>query len=130
MLPPLFAFLLYILTTYLLLPYYRRFRSYSTYTVLPSSPDSNAFAHGLLYRMNNLLGRRRDSANGAESLLGDEELEEGFADISSDAISRQDTIGRMVEDGRGNERRLSHELERGFRDSSDEEDDARGRERR
>lgn len=74
-----------------------------------------------------MLGGRRDSANGAESLLGDEELEEGFGDFSSDTIARQDTIGTMAEDGRGNERRLSHELERGFRDSSDEEDDERGR---
>lgn len=127
-LPPLFAFLLYILTTYLFLPYYRRFRSYSTYSVLPSSPDSNAFAQGFFSRIHNLLGGRRDSANGAESLLGDEELEEGFGDISSDPIARQDTIGRMTEDGNG--RRLSQELERGFRDSSDEEDDERGRERR
>jgi len=129
LLPPLSALLLYILTTYLLLPYYRRLRSYSTYSVLPSSPDSTAFAQGLFSRINDCLGGRRDSANGAGSLLGDEELEEGFGDISN-TIAEQDTIGRMAEDGRGNESRLSQELERGFRDSSDDEEDDRGRARR
>lgn len=59
-----------------------------------------------------------------ENLLGDEELEEGVADLPSTRIARQDTIGRMAEEGSGNQRRLSQELERGFRDSSDEEDDS------
>lgn len=81
------------------------------------------------------LHRRDSDASGAESLLGDEELEEGFGDVPTNAIVRQDTIGRMVRDaegGRGSERRLSQELERGFRDSSDEEEeeDERGRGRR
>lgn len=97
--------------------------------MLPSSPDSTAFAQGLFSRINDCLGGRRDSANGAGSLLGDEELEEGFGDISN-TIAEQDTIGRMAEDGRGNESRLSQELERGFRDSSDDEEDDRGRARR
>ena len=49
-----------------------------------------------------------------ESLLGDEELEEGLHDDASRRAFRE-------------ERRLSVELERGFRDESDEdeEDDSR-----
>lgn len=76
-----------------------------------------------------MLGRdpRRGSVDGAESLLGDEELEEGVGDIAHSAM-RND--GGRVADGGGSERRLSQELERGFRDSSDEEEDERGRVRR
>lgn len=58
-----------------------------------------------------------------ENLLGDEELEEGVADLPSTTIARQDTIGRMAEEVGGDQRRLSQELERGFRDSSDEEEE-------
>ncbi|KAL2039105.1 hypothetical protein N7G274_008154 [Stereocaulon virgatum] len=133
--PPIFAFLLYILTTYLLVPYYRRFRSHSSYTLLPSSlapsnsPTSAAFAHGLLSRVNALIGGNSRRVSG-ESLMGDEELEEGGFTILDNSL----TGGRLDEDSRSNvddgERRLSRELERGFRDSSDEDDDDRRRARR
>ena len=53
-----------------------------------------------------------------QSLLGDEELEDGFTGLD------QGVIGGGAEGGR-----LSRDLERGFRDESesDEEDDRRGR---
>ena len=58
---------------------------------------------------------RRGSQASADSIFGDEELEEGYG------------IGEIVAADRrnsetGEERRLSRELEVGFRDDSDEED--------
>ena len=116
--------LLYLLTTYLLLPLYTRVRNHSSYTLLPASPDAIPFARGLQTRLSNLLGHRRESFNGAESLLGDEELEEGFGEISNTiaAEERNDRLARAAGDV-GSERRLSQELERGFRDSSDEDEE-------
>ena len=63
--------------------------------------------------------------------MGDEELEEGFGELSY-SISAQERDQRITRQAEvGSERRLSQELERGFRDSSDEdEDDTRGRVRR
>ena len=54
---------------------------------------------------------------GGESLLGDEELEEGLHEDLSGSGSRE-------------ERRLSVELERGFRDESDDEEEDPRRVRR
>ncbi|KAL8662150.1 MAG: hypothetical protein Q9202_004973 [Teloschistes flavicans] len=70
--------------------------------------------------------RRRDSAGSGESLLGDEELEEegfGGRERDCDGESRNG-----VGDG---DRRLSLELERGFKDDSesDRSDDERRRPR-
>lgn len=78
-------------------------------------------------RIQTLVGhpKRRASLN---SLLGDEELEEGFDSLSEDVPrGRNDVAVNSNTDGDG---RLSRELERGFRDSSDEEEDDRGRGRR
>ena len=61
----------------------------------------------------NQLSRRNSAASG-ESLLGDEELEEGLLD--NVGIS-----GREGGEGEG-QGRLSRELEVGFRDESDQED--------
>ncbi len=63
----------------------------------------------LTHRIPSLFSRRNSMASG-ESLLGDEELEEGLQEDVSRRESRE-------------ERRLSVELERGFRDESDEEDE-------
>lgn len=62
---------------------------------------------------------RRRRASGGESLLGDEELEEGLLESADQ---------RRIS-GEEGERRLSRELEVGFRDESDDEDgeDKRGR---
>lgn len=124
LIPPLSALLLYLLITYLILPYYRRLRLHSSYTLLPSSfsppsSDSVSFAQGLFSRVSSLLGRR-GSGSGAESLLGDEELEEDFVGLSDSMTGARHDVARTAD--ADSERRLSHELERGFRDSSDEED--------
>ena len=120
--PPLLALIIYLLAINVLIPLYRRLspsRGASTSTLPTFLP---AFLRkrlsGLQFRDLVHFPRRR-SLSGEESLLGDEELEEGLLESA---------------DGRGNggedcERRLSRELEVGFRDESDDEDreDRRGR---
>ncbi|KAI4125218.1 MAG: hypothetical protein LQ338_004380 [Usnochroma carphineum] len=122
--PPGFALALYFLTTYVLLPLYRRYRARypsSAYTLL--TPITNRISSN--FHIPTFFGvRRRDSAGSGDSLLGDEELEEGFGG-GGGAGGRGD--GREREE-RGEER-LSLELERGFKDESesDEDDRRRGR---
>lgn len=59
---------------------------------------------------------RRGSQTSANSMFGDEELEEGFG---VEGVPR-DRIRRGSE--AGGDRRLSRDLEVGFRDDSDDED--------
>lgn len=127
LLPPLFALALYFIATYLILPYYRNLRARSSYSLLPSSqsPSNNpSLTSRLFSHIQTLVGRskRRASSN---SLLGDEELEEGFEDLSEDVIrgGNDVAVDSMPDGGR----RLSRELEGGFRDSSDEEEEDRRR---
>ena len=107
--------------TYALLPFYKRYILTSRYTPLPNgiaSDPSQAFSD-LRDRVTSLLGRAR-SNSGIERYLGDEELEEG-------------TLSGRPSEGRGGtgEWRLSRELEGGFMDDSDEEEeDEAGRIRR
>ena len=61
--------------------------------------------------------------------MGDEELEEGFANFDNTVTGGRRGPGGALDTEEG-ERRLSRDLERGFRDSSDEEDDDRRRGRR
>ena len=113
LLPPLFALSIYLLSVYLILPLYQRFRASQPrgYSVLQPFTQHLPSATRLF--------NRRDSSVSADSLLGDEELEEGLR--ADEQVFRRD--GRE-------ERRLSRELERGFKDDSDEEEENRGRGRR
>ena len=61
--------------------------------------------------------------------MGDEELEEGFTNLDNTLTGGRIDVDRSS-DADDRERRLSRELEGGFRDSSDEEDDDRRRGRR
>ncbi|MCJ1265367.1 hypothetical protein MMC22_005244 [Lobaria immixta] len=115
--PPLFALLLYLVTIHIFLPLYQRLRSRHHSSPLSSSLRSRLPSwFSLPSSLNNLSSRRRNSTgSGGESLLGDEELEEGLLDnIRSGGAAE----GR--DDGEG---RLSRELEVGFRDESDDEED-------
>ncbi len=129
LLPPIFAFALYVLTTYLILPYYRYLRARSSYSLLPSSqsPSNNpSLTSRLFSRIQTLVGRSKRRAS-SSSLLDDEELEEGFDNLSEGVITGRN--GVTIDSDTAGDRRLSRELEGGFRDSSDEEGD-RGRGRR
>ncbi len=69
-------------------------------------------------------GQRRGSTESGDSLLGDEELEEGVGDGGGGQIDRFGSADR------GGGERLSLELERGFKDDSDgssEDEQHRGR---
>ena len=59
--------------------------------------------------------------------MGDEELEEQFADLTDTNLHERNDIARLGDRMEEGGRRLSRDLERGFRDSSDEEEDGRGR---
>ena len=61
--------------------------------------------------------------------MGDEELEEHFTPIPDTMLHERGDLTRLG-DADDRERRLSRDLERGFRDSSDEEEDERRRTRR
>ena len=61
--------------------------------------------------------------------MGDEELEEQFATLPDTMLHERSDLARLG-DANDRERRLSRDLERGFRDSSDEEEDDRRRTQR
>ncbi len=129
LLPPIFAFALYVLTTYFILPYYRYLRARSSYSLLPSSqsPSNNpSLTSRLFSRIQTLVGRSKRRAS-SSSLLDDEELEEGFDSLSEGVMAGRNNV--TIDSDTAGDRRLSRELEGGFRDSSDEEGD-RGRGRR
>ncbi|CAF9906541.1 MAG: hypothetical protein ALECFALPRED_002425 [Alectoria fallacina] len=128
-LPPIFALAFYVLTTYLILPYYRHLRARSSYSLLPSPQSSSnnpSLTTRVFSRIQDLLGRskRRASLN---SLLGDEELEEGFDNLSEGVIRGR--TGVAIDSDTEGDTRLSRELEGGFRDSSDEEEEEDDRRR-
>lgn len=123
LLPPLFALALYLFTTYVFIPFYRRYHarnSHSTFTLL--RPLTDRISNNL--HIPSFFGaRRRDSTGSGDSLLGDEELEEGF-DVGGRGGRER---GQEGDRGGGGER-LSLELERGFKDESEEsEEEGRGR---
>ncbi|KAI4256847.1 MAG: hypothetical protein L6R42_006002, partial [Xanthoria sp. 1 TBL-2021] len=113
LLPPAFALLLYLTASYVLLPLYAHYRRHH-----PSSTSS------LFAPLTDLLparlpifmrGQRRGSTESGDSLLGDEELEEGVVDGGGGRRERS-----FGSNDRGGGERLSLELERGFKDDSDE----------
>ncbi|KAL8751557.1 MAG: hypothetical protein Q9184_006034 [Pyrenodesmia sp. 2 TL-2023] len=105
---------------YILLPLYRTYRARhpsSAYTLL--TPITSRLSDNL--HIPSFLGlRRRGSADSGDSLLGDEELEEGSG-LGGGGDGR-------ARDERGGER-LSLELERGFKDESESDEDERTRTR-
>ena len=123
LLPPVFALVLYGLTTYLILPYYRHLRARSSYSLLPSSQSSAnnpSLTTRLFSRIQTLVGTSKRRAS-LSSLLDEEELEEGFDNLSEEAVRGRNVVA--VDSDAEGDRRLSRELEAGFRDSSDEEEE-------
>ena len=115
LLPPLVALLLYLLIIHLALPLYYRFytRHRASATFLSRSQDIIRNHIFSFIRFLHIPQRNNNSTSG-DSLLGDEELEEGLLDDSSLPNGGRDA---------DNERRLSRELEAGFRDESDDENE-------
>ena len=127
LLPPLFALLLYLLSVYIIIPMLSRWRarrqaSRQTFTqsITDRLPSSITNRIPSTDRLTSFFGARRSSVSSGASLLGDEELEDGFTGLDPEANN-----------GEADSRRLSRDLERGFRDDSesDDEDSRGGRER-
>ena len=123
LLPPLFALLLYLLSVYIIFPMLshwraRRQASRQTFTqsITDRLPSSIANRIPSTDRLTSFFGARRSSVSSGASLLGDEELEDGFTGLDPEVNSGEAEGGR-----------LSRDLERGFRDDSEsDEEDARG----
>jgi len=119
----LIAFALYLVCSYFLLPLYRQRQRYAQYLpVALTASDQPGIISRTRLRVQEALAdfagqriwRRRASDANTDLHLGDEELEEAL---------HSEHMPRNAQD-RGTERRLSRDLEAGFRDDSDEEDDA------
>lgn len=127
LLPPLFALLLYLLSVYIIFPILSRWRarrqaSRQTFTqsITDRLPSSITNRIPSTDRLTSFFGARRSSESSGASLLGDEELEDGFTGLDPD-----------VDIGEAEGGRLSRDLERGFRDDSEsDEEDSRGGSRR
>ena len=123
-LPPVFALLLYLAAIYILLPSYVKYRRHHPSSTLSLFAPLTNLIHVHLPAF--MRGQRRGSTESGDSLLGDEELEEGVVD--GDVGRRDRSSGN---NDRGGGERLSLELERGFKDDSDESSgDERQRARR
>ncbi|KAL9116645.1 MAG: hypothetical protein Q9187_006829 [Circinaria calcarea] len=127
--PPLVAFLIYLVSIYIFLPLYRKRTRYAQYLPLPIAPfASSSNRPSLVSRIRDRLSgalsafsrgnnwQRRQSQATDDSLFDDEELEEG---IGMDGLEDDTGPGNPAVE---RDRRLSRDLEVGFRDDSDDED--------
>ena len=126
--PPLIALAIYLIIVYAIVPLYRHRARYSQYIPisLPLS-SSNTGRQGFVSRARERVldvlspfgignrWRRRGSQASVDSVFGDEELEDGMG--IGEVVVANSRNSDAAED-----RRLSRELEVGFRDDSDEED--------
>ncbi|KZF21409.1 hypothetical protein L228DRAFT_171739 [Xylona heveae TC161] len=132
--PALISLGLYLILHYFLLPVIRRHRHrYSQYLPLQSISDRTTSASLRVLRALNTLDWRPRWANSLpvwrnyqnhhlyndEELL-DDELGEGMVGFDVNTIRREE-LEIQASHGIDNQRRLSRELEEGFRDESDEE---------
>ncbi|GAB7365719.1 hypothetical protein MBLNU230_g7057t1 [Neophaeotheca triangularis] len=139
-LPALIALALYLLIVYALLPLYTRYRT--RYEYLPVPQSLSATATTLRDRFWNSVNRlRRDNGGETGGGGGGDELafgeEEGESMVGFDfggrgyrTRERGGAYGVAGQGGQGrgldSERRLSREVEEGFRDSSGEESEGEG----
>ncbi|MCJ1446118.1 MAG: hypothetical protein MMC23_006623 [Stictis urceolatum] len=119
--PPLVALAIYFGAIYFLLPLYRRRQTYSQYLPVALAPsDEPGFVSRTRGRIQERvrsfveerIWHRRSSSGGAEFNFGDEELEEDL---------HTGHLNGLSEDAETGGRRLSRDLEAGFRDDSDDD---------
>jgi len=134
MIPAIISLILYLLVSYLVVPVWKRYRGrYSNYLPLDTiSNRTTSFrqrVQGALFDLlvpsawRRHLGRDQDTMNaedGSSSDFDEDEGEElsGFDDNRREALSLDARRGRDDD-----ERRLSRDLEEGFKDDSDDDDD-------
>ncbi|KAF1980784.1 hypothetical protein K402DRAFT_468019 [Aulographum hederae CBS 113979] len=104
-----------------------RVQDFFTDIVLPSRWGRE---YGNYSRRNRVVdGSRRRGADGGDSESGEdlEELMDGFGNQDQIDAARREALERRRSEGFGDsERRLSRDLEEGFRDSSDDDDEHTG----
>ncbi|CAM1508086.1 Fc.00g049340.m01.CDS01 [Cosmosporella sp. VM-42] len=128
-LPAIISLILFLLITYILLPVWRRYRSrYSQYLPLDSlSSQTSSLRDRITTRLTRFAlpsGWRTEGpvmfSNGPDSDDGSEDGEE-LGDVDDETWR---VMGRDAQTARpDNTRRLSRDLEEGFRDDSDDEPD-------
>ncbi|MCJ1332784.1 hypothetical protein MMC10_009478 [Thelotrema lepadinum] len=124
--PPLIALAIYLIYLFVVIPIYRRRQRYSQYLPMSLYSDSEeTFINRTRSRISGVLrpltnkqwwSRRRPRTMSFDTYFGDEELEEGMGlqDPSTPRQREQDQ----------SQRRLSRDLEAGFRDDSSSSDDS------
>ncbi|KAI9880161.1 MAG: hypothetical protein M1830_004980 [Pleopsidium flavum] len=132
LIPLLISLALYLVLTYALLPLYRRhYARYSHYLLQNLSTHTSSMRERLSQALMSILlpssWRRQqqvvDGGRGADSDDGlfDEEEGEGMVGFAMDEGRRQQLERRAAVEPGDDERRLSRDLEEGFRDDSDED---------
>lgn len=141
--PALIAAVIYLILSYAVIPLFRRHHQrYAQYlpldTLSERTSSFRARAQAALVRFvlprsmrwgREVVDARRSSDSAEELAFGEEEGESmvGFDNPNHLARSREERAGGAEMDS---ERRLSRDLEEGFKDDSDDEDDQGGDERR
>ncbi|PGH14393.1 hypothetical protein AJ79_03035 [Helicocarpus griseus UAMH5409] len=132
LIPALISLAVYLLFSFLILPFIRRYRqryaqylplhTISAHTSTLRERASDALMHFLLpssWRRRQVFGSGQDDGN---SVFDDEEGEDMIG-VEMDP-SRREALERRRDGGMDSERRLSRDLEEGFMDDSDEEEEA------
>ncbi|KAI9763436.1 MAG: hypothetical protein M1840_000518 [Geoglossum simile] len=143
LIPALISLVLYLLTTYVFLPLFRRHRQrYSQYLPLPPSSTRLRTTLFTLFPSQGFFSRRNrtrrhgadmghsvdggdieDAIDGAESSVFDDEEGEDMVGFDIDEQRREALERRRNGANRGEVVRLSRDLEEGFRDDSSDEEE-------
>ncbi|KAI3530576.1 hypothetical protein CABS01_08797 [Colletotrichum abscissum] len=136
--PAIISLILFLVSTYVALPLWRRWRSrYSQYLPLDTISTSTV---SLRHRVQNAFARMMVPStwrrNAHERLvIATDASEDGYSSEDGEELGEvgEDTRRALTEDARRDRhdstRRLSRDLEEGFRDDSDDEDDGAGNRR-
>ncbi|KAL0779732.1 hypothetical protein CaCOL14_004216 [Colletotrichum acutatum] len=136
--PAIISLILFLVSTYVALPLWRRWRSrYSQYLPLDTISTSTV---SLRHRVQNAIARMMVPStwrrNAHERLvIATDASEDGYSSEDGEELGEvgEDTRRALTEDARRDRhdstRRLSRDLEEGFRDDSDDEDDGAGHRR-
>ncbi|KAL9572796.1 hypothetical protein ACKAV7_002481 [Fusarium commune] len=122
--PAVISLILFILLTYVLIPLWRRYARYSQYLPLDTLSSQTS---SLRQRITSRIATWR--SNRAVAFASEDVSDDGLEDDDGEELGNvdEDTWRQMEADTRAarpdNTRRLSRDLEEGFRDDSDDEPD-------
>jgi len=128
--PALISLVIYLVSTYLLIPFWRQYRNrYSQYLPLETiSNQTSSLRARITGAVSRYIARRRGVQE--RLVIAEHESDGGFDSDDGEELGDVNESARSVLN-RGNydidtTRRLSRDLEEGFRDDSDEETEDRG----